>query len=133
MDNRAEKISLLSEMIAFALVDGELHDKEFDFLSLLALELGIEKPAFMDLFRKRDKLIFIKDEFQRILHFYKLSLLMYSDNFVHEYEDSKIHEIGIKMGLNPIAMNKVLSLMKTSEDHIVDPEKIIKIFQEQNN
>lgn len=133
MNSRAEKISLLSEMIAFALVDGELHDKEFDFLSLLALELGIEKPAFMDLFRKRDKLIFIKDEFQRILHFYKLSLLMYSDNFVHEYEDSKIHEIGIKMGLNPIAMNKVLSLMKTSEDHIVDPEKIIKIFQEQNN
>jgi len=133
MDNRAEKISLLSEMIAFALVDGELHDKEFDFLSLLALQLGIEKPAFMDLFRKRDKLIFIKDEFQRILHFYKLSLLMYSDNFVHEYEDSKIHEIGIKMGLNPIAMNKVLSLMKASENHIVEPNKIINIFQEQYN
>jgi hypothetical protein len=133
MDNRAEKISLLSEMIALALVDGELHDKEFDFLSLLALQLGIEKPAFMDLFRKRDKLIFIKDEFQRILHFYKLSLLMYSDNFVHEYEDSKIHEIGIKMGLNPIAMDKVLSLMKTSENHIVEPNKIINIFQEQYN
>jgi hypothetical protein len=133
MDNRAEKISLLSEMIALALVDGELHDKEFDFLSLLALQLGIEKPAFMDLFRKRDKLIFIKDEFQRILHFYKLSLLMYSDNFVHEYEDSKIHEIGIKMGLNPIAMDKVLSLMKTSENHIVEPNKIINIFQKQYN
>jgi hypothetical protein len=133
MDTRAEKISLLSEMIDFALVDGELHDKEFDFLSLLAIELGIEKPAFMDLFRKRDLFLPIKQDFERILHFYKLSLLMYCDNFVHQSENEKIHEIGIKLGLNPIGINRVLSLMKTAENHIVDPETIILAFQEQLN
>ena len=52
MKSRAEKISLLSEMIAFAVVDGELHDKEYDFLFLLSKELEIEKVAFLDLFRK---------------------------------------------------------------------------------
>jgi hypothetical protein len=133
MDTRAEKISLLSELIAFALVDGELHDKEFDFLSHLAIEFGIEKPAFMDLFRKRDPFLPIKKDFERILHFYKLSLLMYCDHIVHPSENEKIHEIGIQLGLNPMGMDKVLSLMKTAKNHIVSPEKVILAFQDQMN
>ena len=32
MDEFQEKISLLQEMIAFAVVDGELHDREYDLL-----------------------------------------------------------------------------------------------------
>jgi hypothetical protein len=133
MNTRAEKISLLSEMIAFALVDGELHDNEFDFLSFLAIELGIEKPAFMDLFRKRDELIPIKDDFQRILHFYKLALLMYCDNFIHKNEDQKIHEIGIEMGLNPVGMSRLLDLMAEAPNRILPPEKVICAFEEQLN
>ena len=50
MNTRAHRLSLLSEMIEFAIVDGELHDKEYDFLYLLSQELQIEKPAFLDLF-----------------------------------------------------------------------------------
>lgn len=133
MNNRSQKISLLSELIAFALVDGQLHDKEFDFLQLLAIELEIEKPAFMDLFRKRDEFIPIKDEFERILHFYKLALLMFCDRVVQKEEDELIHQTGIKMGLNPVAMNQVLNLMKNAENHIVAPEKVLLAFQEQHN
>jgi hypothetical protein len=133
MKSRAEKISLLSEMIAFALVDGELHDKEYDFLKLLSQELEIEKPAFLDLFRKRDEIIPIKNELERILHFYKLALLMYCDNLVHKSEDVTIHKIGLTLGLNPTAMNRILNLMKTAPNHIVAPEKVICIFEEQLN
>ena len=133
MNKRSEKISLLSEMIAFALVDGELHDKEYDFLKLLSQELAIEKPAFLDLFRKRDKIIPIKDGFDRIVHFYQLSLLMYCDEIVHKYEDVTIHKIGLKLGLNPVAMNRVLAMMQKAPNHIVAPEKVICIFEEQLN
>jgi hypothetical protein len=133
MNSRSEKISLLSELIAFALIDGELHDKEFDFLKLLSQELGIEKPAFIDLFRKRDEIIPIKDNFNRIVHFYQLSLLMYCDEIVHKYEDVSIHKIGLKLGLNPTAMNRVLNLMKNTPNHILPPEKVICIFEEQLN
>lgn len=69
MNSRAEKISLLSEMIAFAIVDGELHDKEYDFLKMIAVELKIDNPTFLDLFRKQDQLKPIKNEFDRFLHF----------------------------------------------------------------
>lgn len=133
MDSRAEKISLLSELISFALVDGELHDKEYDFLHLLSQELKIEKPAFMDLFRKQDKFIPIKQDFQRILHFYKLALLMYCDNVVHKSEDVSIHLKGIKLGLNPVAMNRILDIMKAAPNHILSPEIVICAFQEQLN
>jgi hypothetical protein len=133
MNTRAERISLLSEMIEFAIVDGELHDKEYDFLSLLSHELQIEKPAFVDLFRKRDSFLPVKDEFQRILHFYKMALLMYCDNVLHTKENLFIHEIGIKMGLNPKAMDRILDMMHCAPNHIVAPEVVICAFQEQMN
>ena len=41
MDSYQEKIALLKEMIAFALVDGELHDREYDFLEIVSKELEI--------------------------------------------------------------------------------------------
>jgi hypothetical protein len=110
MNTRLQKISLLSEMIAFALVDGDLHDKEYDFLKLLAIELD-----------------------ERISHFYKLALLMYCDNLIHKSEDVTIHKIGIKMGLNPVAMNRILDIMKCAPNHIVAPEIIVGAFQEQLN
>ncbi len=133
MNTRAHRISLLSEMIEFAIVDGELHDKEYDFLYLLSQELQIEKPAFLDLFRKRDKILPIQLEFSRIVHFYQLSLLMYCDEIVDKYEDISIHRIGLKLGLNPIAMNRILELMKSAPNHIIAPEKVICIFEEQLN
>lgn len=133
MNTRAQKISLLSEMIEFAIVDGELHDKEYDFLYLLSQEFQIEKPAFLDLFRKRDEIIPIKQEFGRIVHFYQLSLLMYCDEIVERHEDISIHRIGLKLGLNPVAMNRILDMMKCAPNHIIAPEKVICIFEEQLN
>ena len=133
MNNREEKISLLSEMIAFAIVDGELHDKEYDILLSIATELQIDKPTFLDLFRKRDEIKVIKDEFSRILQFYRLALLMYIDGVLHQKELIAINEIGIKMGLNPNAMQRILSLMEAAPDRLVKPETIIAAFQVQHN
>jgi uncharacterized tellurite resistance protein B-like protein len=133
MNNREEKISLLSEMIAFAIVDGELHDKEYDILLSIATELQIDKPTFLDLFRKRDEIKVIKEEFSRILQFYRLALLMYIDGVLHQKELIAINEIGIKMGLNPNAMQRILNLMEAAPDRLVKPETIIAAFQVQHN
>ena len=63
MDSYQEKISLLQEMIAFALIDGELHDREYDFLEIVSQELEIEKETFLKLFQTSNKTMVIKDEF----------------------------------------------------------------------
>ncbi|WP_324068783.1 MAG: excinuclease ABC subunit B [Flavobacterium sp.] len=133
MDSYQEKISLLQEMIAFALIDGELHDREYDFLEIIAQELEIEKEVFLQLFQNIAEIIVIKDEFHRICQFYRLVLLMHCDGVLHEREQIKINEIGINMGLNPFAMKRVLHLMKTSPNRMVPSEVLLAVFSEQHN
>jgi len=133
MDTYEEKISLLSEMIAFAVIDGELHDREYDFLLMVSHELDIDKATFMDLFSKRNEFVVIKDEFHRILHFYRLALLMHCDGILHERERIAINEIGINMGLNPNAMKRILKLMEESPDQMIDAEIVVGAFHEQYN
>ena len=133
MNTREEKISLLSEMIAFAVVDGILHDKEYDFLLMISEELEIDKATFLALFENRNQNKVIKEEFHRILHFYRLALLMHCDGVLHEREKKAIHEIGINMGLNPYATRRVLKLMEEAPNQMVDAEVLLISFQEQLN
>ena len=133
MDSYQEKISLLQEMIAFALIDGELHDREYDFLEIIAHELEIDKETFLKLFQNSSKTLVIKDEFNRICQFYRLALLMHCDGVLHEREQIKINEIGINMGLNPYAMKRILHLMKTSPERMVPAEVLLSVFSEQHN
>ena len=126
-------MSLLSEMIEFAKVDGELHEREIEFLSLVAHELQIDKPVFIQLFRQQSDIHVIKSETQRIHQFYRLALLMHCDGKLHERENIAIKQLGINMGLSPAAMNKVLELMKASPTGMIEAEDIIGAFKEQHN
>lgn len=133
METTQEKISLLKEMIAFALVDGELHDREYDFIEIVAYELGVDKETLHKLYENKGEVKVIKDEINRICQFYRLALLMRCDDVLHERERVKINEIGINMGLDPYAMKRVLRLIEDSPNHIVDPHTLIKLFSEQLN
>ncbi len=133
MDTKAEKISLLSDMIAFAIVDGELHEREFTFLSIIAVELGISKEELKQLFHEEHRSEIIKNEFERIQQFYRLALLMHCDGILHDREQIKIREIGINMGLNPFAIKRVLKAMEESPNRTVSPEFLLEVFQEQLN
>lgn len=133
MDTKAEKISLLSDMIAFAIVDGELHEREYMFLTLIAIELGISKDELKQLFHEENRSEIIKNEFERIQQFYRLALLMHCDGVLHEREQIKIHEIGVNMGLNPFAIKRVLKAMEQSPTKMVSPEFLLEVFQEQLN
>ncbi len=133
MDKYDEKRALLAEMIAFSVIDGKLHDREYLFLSMIADELQIDKEEFKNLFHREDYPVVIKSEFERIQQFYRLALLMHCDGVLHEREQIKIHEIGINMGLNPHAIKRVLKAMEVSPTKMVSPEYLLEVFQEQLN
>lgn len=133
MNTYEQKLSLLSEMIEFAKVDGELHEREMDFLALVAHELSIDKPVFTNLFRQQSDIKIIKSEAQRIHQFYRLALLMHVDGKLHQNENIAIRQLGINMGLSPGAMNRVLDLMKASPSGMIEPEQIVNAFKEQQN
>jgi tellurite resistance protein len=132
-NTQAQKLSLLSDMIAFAVIDGKLHDNEYLFLSLIAEDLGIDSAEFQQLFHSENKSEVIKDDFERIQQFYRLALLMHSDGILHEREEKRIHEIGIGMGLDPFAMKRVLKSMTKSPTRMLSPDYLLEVFQEQNN
>ena len=120
-------------MIAFSTVDGQLHKREYEFLSIVAEELQIEKDVFNDLFHQELPQILIKSEFGRIQQFYRLALLMHTDGVLHIKEDSAIQQIALNMGLNPAATKRILKIMEKGETPIIDPRVLLKIFQEQHN
>ncbi len=120
-------------MIAFAVVDGKLHENEYQFLSLIAEDLEINSAEFQQLFHEENASEVIKDDFERIQQFYRLALLMHSDGILHSREEIRIHEIGIGMGLNPFAMKRVLKAMAKSPTRMLSPDYLLEVFQEQNN
>lgn len=133
MQTNGEKFNLLSEMIAFAIVDGQLHQREYYFLALVACELQIDKATFDDLFHQELPKKVIPSELERINLFYRLALLMHLDGILHEKEQVKIREIGINMGLNPFATKRMLKAMGQSAKRMLSPEFLMNIFQEQLN
>lgn len=133
MNSYEEKLSLLAEMVSFAVVDGKLHDRELQFLALVADELQIKPEDFKQLFHQEFYPAVIKSEFQRIQQFYRLALLMHCDGILHERERNAIHEIGINMGLNPYAIKRVLKAMEISPTGMVPPEFLLEVFHEQCN
>ena len=133
MDTFEEKRSLLLEMIAFSTVDGQLHKREYEFLSIVAQELNIEKEVFNDLFHQELPQTIVKSEFGRIQQFYRFAVLMHSDGVLHTKEDHAIQQITLNMGLNPLATKRILKIMKKGTNPIINPELLLQIFKEQHN
>jgi Tellurite resistance protein TerB len=128
-----EKIRLLSEMIAFALVDGELHIEEINFLTDVAESLEISKNEYLDLFSREYEPVMVKDPFTRIVHFYQLALLMHCDNRLHINEKIAINEIGIRSGLSLDAMHVVLEMVAKSTSKNLPIDDLVSVYQLQHN
>lgn len=128
-----EKLSLLSEMIAFAKIDGSIHEREYQFLSVVASQLCVPQTDFEKLFDEKIERVVIKDEHQRILHFYRLAVLMHADGMLHEKEQVAIRQMGINMGLSPFAMRSVLTEMQRSPSGLIDPDLLLALFRAQHN
>jgi uncharacterized tellurite resistance protein B-like protein len=133
MSTYEEKLSLMSEMIAFAKIDGQIHEREYQFLSIVASQLRIEKDAFQSLFEHGAEKVVIKSEHQRILQFYRLALLMHADGVLHDNEQVAIREMGLNMGLSPFAMKSVLLEMRRSSTGLIDPDILLALFRAQHN
>ncbi len=133
MNTFEEKRSLLLEMIAFSTIDGVLHKREYEFLDIIANELGFDSVEFKDLFHQELPVIPIKSEFLCIQQFYRLALLMYCDGILHEKEMITLQQIAINMGLNPTATKRILKLMQSAPNAIIDGSVLLNVFQEQHN
>ena len=128
-----EKLSLIDDMISLAKIDGVLHPNEMEFIKSIASDWKIKETDLEELFALTNEKKVLKSEFKRIEHFYRMALLSYTDDFQHYQEENFLYQLGLKLGLNPMAIKRVLYAMKTAPNRTVDSEILIKIFQEQHN
>ena len=133
MVNRVEKLSLLSEMIAFAINDSSLKNIEYNFLLGVAKQLSISREDFDYLIEHPIDYKHLKSHSERIVQFHRLVLLMNIDGEITDAEIIKLHNFGLRMGLNHESINKVLYLMESFPNKIVPPDVLIDIFKVQYN
>jgi hypothetical protein len=133
MINRVEKLSLLSEMIAFAKYDKDIKNIEYNFLLGVARQLDISREDFDYLIENPINYIHLKSHSERIVQFHRLVLLMNIDNEHAPSSVIKLYNFGLRMGLSHESITKVLYLMESFPNKIVPPDVLIDIFKTQYN
>jgi len=128
-----EKLSLLTELIKLASCDKAMREGEYYFLLAVAQQLEVEKKDFDQLFEEYIEFTPPKMEFERILQFHRLVLLMNADQEITDEELVLIKSMGIRMGLNPLAVETVLEIMYKFENNVVPPKVLLEIFTTQHN
>lgn len=135
MINRVEKLSLLSEMIAFAKYDKDIKNIEYNFLLGVAKQLDISRSDFEYLIEHPVTYTHLKSHSERIVQFHRLVLLMNieSCNNTNNKGVIKLYNFGLRMGLSHESITKVLYLMDSFPNKIVPPDVLIDIFKTQYN
>ncbi|KAA5824433.1 TerB family tellurite resistance protein [Algibacter amylolyticus] len=137
MVNRVEKLSLLSEMIAFAKYDKDIKRIEYNFLLGVAKQLEISRDDFDYLLDNPVSYTHLKSHSERIVQFHRLVLLLNIEQETNEDNNSagviKLYNFGLRMGLSHESITKVLYLMESFPNKIVPPDVLIDIFKTQYN
>ncbi|MBJ6367160.1 TerB family tellurite resistance protein [Snuella sedimenti] len=133
MINRVEKLSLLSEMIAFAKYDKDINNVEYNFLLGVAKQLEISRSDFDYLIEHPVTYTHLKSHSERIVQFHRLVLLLNIDSESSSSGVIKLYNFGLRMGLSHESITKVLYLMESFPNKIVPPDVLIDIFKTQYN
>ena len=130
---KKENLSLISELIKLAKVDNDVRAMEFQFLLTIASQIGVTKEEFKKLFEQYIEFLPPKLEGDRIVQFHRLVLLMNVDNETSPSEVQYIREAGMRMGLNPMAISKVLEEMDNYPNKVIPTDRLIEIFKLYHN
>lgn len=133
MPKRVEKLSLLSEMIAFAKADKNLKRIEYNFLLSIAKQLDVSRADFDYLIEHPINYVNLKSHSERIVQFHRLVFLMDMDKERTDEEIFKIQNYGLRMGLSHESISRVLYLMDGFPNMMVPAEVLIDIFKVQYN
>ena len=133
MDKHQQKLSLIQDLIALCIADGNESFLEENFIKSIAESLGISEKEISYLKENPVQYQPENRETDRIIQFYRLLLLMGVDQNKTHSEIAFCKEAALKMGLNPIAVNNTIEQILTSETGMMPPDDVIKLFQVQHN
>lgn len=127
------KLSILSELVKLANSDKEFRDEEFQFLFVIADQLGVSKEQFRSVFDENIDFTPPTLETDRIIQFQRLVLMMNVDQHISEKELDYLRNAGLRMGLHPRATETVLNKMNDYENNVIPGDELIQIFRTFHN
>jgi len=128
-----EKLSLLKDLIKIANSDRQFREEEQQFIYAIAQQLGITPKDYMRLFKENIDFVPPQLEVDRIVQFQRLVLMMNVDQNVSLTEVKAVQNLGLKMGLNPVSINQVLTEMHNYPNKMLPPKRLIEIFKIHHN
>ncbi len=131
--NKLEKISLIQSLIALSKSDNKYDEIERKFISKIAEMVGISLDQLRKIETSENIFAPPKSEFARILQFQRLILIMCIDGEMSNSEKHYIRDVGIRMGLNPQAIEEVLLEVKNYPERAIPSNVIINIFTKFHN
>ncbi|WP_420379073.1 TerB family tellurite resistance protein [Gilvibacter sp.] len=129
MEDKEEKLGLLSDLIALAQADHHISEEEYQFIMTLAKRFDIDKETVHDLFHNPVESKPIVTELGRITHFHKLVLMMNIDLKTKDAEVAALRNFGLKMGIRMEIIDQVMLRMDKYENKLIPTEELVRIFQ----
>ena len=124
-----EKHQIISDMISLAKADQVLHEREYEFILVVAERMGMNKTEVDTLLQKPLEAQVFKTELQRITQFHRLLLLMNVDMETHLVELDAIRNYGLRLGIRPEAIEQILNEMGDYENKMMPSDRLVEIFK----
>jgi hypothetical protein len=130
--SREQKISHLKALYHLALTDGTLAKSEAVYIKIVADGLNVPVDVLEQFDGVEPDLILPDREYKLFSLFHRLAIIIMIDGTVHEEEERRCFDLGIKMGLHPNAVGDIINHVRTDSSH-ESPQTIIGIFKRYMN
>jgi uncharacterized tellurite resistance protein B-like protein len=121
--------ALISDLIILAKADDKIMASEYDFILRIAARMKVSQKEVDQLIENPLPSLPLVSEIERITHFHKLILLMNVDWEAHDKEVAVVRNFGLKLGIRPAAIDKILARTQEYENRVIPSEELIQIFQ----
>ncbi len=127
--DKAKNHALISDLIILAKADEKIMASEYDFILRIAERMDVSQEEVDQLIKNPLPSLPLVSEIERITHFHKLILLMNVDWEAHKKEVEVLRNFGLKLGIRPAAIDRIMARTQEYENRVIPSEELIKIFQ----
>lgn len=128
-----EKISLLKDLLLLTRVDNVESEVEVDFVYELGRRLAIEQTDIDTLLQRKVEFTPPEQEHTRITIFYTYILVVKVDGRIAKEEIDFCREVGLKLGLNQLAVNNLLKAVSAHPEKNFSPNEVVQFFKLHHN
>ncbi len=129
MQSREERIGIISELIEMAKSDDVLKKTEYDFILDVSKELNLDGETVENLIENTTTKKITRTLKDSIYQLHRLIVIMNIDGHQHPLEVERLQVIGLRMGLKPSVILKVIDEVNKNPGKVVTAETLFSFTE----